>query len=328
MNSKERLQRAVAYQKVDRVPVGLFGTHVEYEEGLADYIGVSSIEEMYKKLGIDIWHCKQGLDYTKGDNFWNISEEEGPPYADITSIEEVEAHQFADINDLDATALAQEIEEHQEFAVCGGINSAIFHHYLYVCGQENALCYLKTQPEVAKAIIRKITDFFVAYLEKVLQTGQGKIDLIENCNDFGTQRSLFISAEDFREFFKPQLQLLYDKAKEYGVFYMQHSCGAITPIIPDFIEMGADILNPIQTAASNMEIAKLVEQYYSKITFYGGIDTQHLLPHGPEAKIRKEVRKVLDLFGKDGGYILSGAQGLMEDIPYQHAVAMLEENLK
>ena len=159
-----------------------------------------------------------------------------------------------------------------------------------------------------------------------MKTGKDKIDIIENCNDFGTQRSLFISREDFRYFFKPQLQRLYDKAKEYGVFYMQHSCGAISPIISDFIEMGADILNPIQTAAKNMDIKKLKEKFGDMITFYGGIDTQYLLPQGPESKIKREVREVLKLFGKKGGYILSGAQGLIEDIPFNHAVAMLKEN--
>lgn len=326
MNSKERLKKAVAYQEIDRVPAGLFGTHVEYEEGLANYIGVSSIEEMYRKLGIDIWHCKNRLNYTKGKNAWNTSEEDWPPYADISSVEEVEDHQFADIKDFDTTALAKEIEEHQEFAICGGINSAIFHNYLDLCGQENALCYLKTDPEIAKAIISKITDFWVNYLEKVLEIGQGKIDIIENCNDFGTQRSLFISTDDFRGFFKPQLQRLYNKAKEYDVLYMQHSCGAISPLIADFIEMGADILNPIQTEANGMEIEELVEQYKGKIIFYGGIDTQHLLPEGPEERIKKEVRKVLKLYNKRGGYILSGSQGLMDDIPYNHAVAMLKAN--
>lgn len=328
MDSKERVKRAVSFKGVDRIPAGLFGTHLEYEMGLAEYIGVNSIEEMYRVLGIDIWHCRTTMKYT-GDpatSFGSIIRNR--PFADVSTVEEVESYPFPNPEDFDASDLIKEIEEHQEFAVCAGIGSPIFHNYLDICGQENALCYLKTQPDVAKAIIRKITDFWEGYLKRVLESGYGMIDIIENCNDFGTQRGMFISPSDFREFFKPQLKRLYDTAKKYGVIYMQHSCGSIYPIIPDFIEMGADILNPIQVTAEGMEIEKLGREFRGKITFYGGVDTQHFLPEGPEERIREEVRKLVGLFGKEGGFILAGSQGLIDDIPYSHAVAMFEENMK
>ncbi len=327
MNSKERVKRAVGYQEVDRIPTGLFGTHTDYEKGLSKYIGVHTVEEMYRKLGVDIWHSKAKLAYTGSMDLEKKLKENPTPFAEVSSIEQVEAYVFPDPEDFDTTDYVRELSTHQEFCVCGGINSAIFHHYLGMCGQENALCYLKTQPQVAMHIIRRITDYWVAYLRKILITGIGKIDIIENCNDFGTQRSMFISPDDFRVFFKPQLKRLYDTTKEFGVLYMQHCCGAIAPIIPDFIEMGADILNPIQIAADGMEIDKLVEDFKGKITFYGGIDTQRLLPNGSLEMIREEVRKLSGIFGKGGGLILGGSQGLMEDIPFQHAFAMLDENM-
>ena len=327
MTSKERIQRAVSYQEVDRAPAGLFGTHIEYEEGLAEFIGVNSVEAMYRELGVDIWHSKVSLEYNGPGNILGVLEDHPHPFAHMTTIDEVEAFRVPDIEEFDDTKLVAHLQEHQDFAVCGGINSAIYHHYLGMCGQENGLCFLKLQPEVAKAMIRRITDFWVAWLRKVLEAGVGMIDIIENCNDFGTQRSMFISADDFREFFKPQLSRLYDTTKAYGVLYMQHSCGSIGPIIEDFIEMGADILNPIQVEANDMDIEDLVGKYKGRITFYGGIDTQQLLPHGPEKKIKGEVDKLNGLFGNGGGLILGGSQGLLEDIPYEHAVAMLEENL-
>ena len=326
MTSKERVKRAVAYEKVDRPPAGLFGTHVEYEEGLASFIGVDSVEAMYRSLGVDIWHSKVGLTYVGQGGQMGKTDENPQPFADMTSIDEVEAHPFATPDDFDATEFVEHIKAHQEFAVCGGINSAIFHHYLWMCGQENGLCLLKTDPDLAKAMIRRITDFFAGYLRKLLDAGNGMIDLIENCNDFGTQRSMFISAEDFREFFKMPIKRLCDTAKEFGALYMQHSCGSISPIIDDFIEMGADILNPIQVEADGMDLDELVRRHKGSITFYGGIDTQRLLPHGPEELIRDEVRQLKDRFGLGGGLIMAGSQGLMDDIPYSHAVAMLHEN--
>ena len=326
MISKERVKQAVAHEEGDRFPAGLFGTHIEYEEGLAQFIGVSSVEEMYRELGVDIWHSRAKLEYQGAENVWGKTEENPYPFANMTTIEEVEAHPFADPDGFDSTTFVEHLETHQEFAVCGGINSAIFHNYLDMCGQENGLCLLKTDPELSKAMIRRITDFWERYLRKVLEAGRGMIDMIENCNDFGTQRSMFISVEDFREFFKEPLTRLYNTAKEYGVLYMQHSCGAVRPIISDFIEMGADILNPIQVEADGMDIEELASKYKEKITFYGGIDTQHLLPHASEDAIRKEVRRLKSLFGNGGGLIMSGSQGLMADIPYANAVAMLDEN--
>jgi uroporphyrinogen decarboxylase len=246
----------------------------------------------------------------------------------MTTIDDVEAHPFAGPDDLDVTRFVEHVAAHQDFAVCGGINSAIFHNYLGMCGQENALCLLKTDPELAESMIRRITDYWEGYLRKLLEAGRGMVDMVENCNDFGTQRSMFISVEDFRAFFREPLTRLYNTAKEYGVLYMQHSCGSIAPIIDDFIEMGADILNPIQVEADGMDLDELVERYKGKITFYGGIDTQHLLPHGPEEAIRDEVRRLKGLFGNAGGLIMAGSQGLLDDIPYANAIAMLDENRK
>ena len=328
MTAKERVKRAVAYEEVDRPPAGLFGTHHEYEEGLAQFIGVDSVEDMYRELGVDIWHSRVGLEYKGTGNAWGKTEEKPRPFADMTTIDEVEAHPFAGTDYLDASNFIEHLKAHQEFAVCGGINSAIFHNYLDMCGQENGLCFLKTDPKLAKAMIRRITDYWEGYLRKLLEAGRGMIDLVENCNDFGTQRSMFISIDDFREFFKGPLTRLYNTAKEYGILYMQHSCGSIAPIIDDFIEMGADILNPIQVEADGMNLEELAQRYKGRITFYGGIDTQRLLPHGPEDAIRREVRRLRGLFGKEGGLIMAGSQGLLVDIPYPNAVAMLDENKK
>jgi uroporphyrinogen decarboxylase len=338
MNSVERIKNSILYKEVDRIPAGLFGTSLEYEKGLAEYLGCCCVEEMYRHLSIDVWHTGS-LVYRGGEKHYRgrkidpgkelyYERNPYPPFCDVTSVEEVEEYPFPSIDDYDETNLMKEIEAHSEFALCTGINSAIFHNYLYMCGQENGLCYIKTKPNIAHAIIRRITDFWVAYLERTLEVAAGRAVMVENCNDFGTQVSMFISPEDFRVYFRPQLQRLYDVAHKYGVFYMQHSCGAITPIIEDFIEMGADILNPIQTSADGMKLEQVVEQFYGRITFYGGIDTQYLLPNGPEEKIRDNVRKAISLFGLNGGFILSGSQGLMNDIPYAHAVAMLDPNLR
>ncbi len=338
MDCKERVKNAILYRKVDRVPAGLFGTHPDYEAGLARYVGCNTIEDMYRKLAIDVWHT-DGLTY-KGHtaNYRGREVDTGkalywernpfPPFADLTSVEQVEEYQFPTMTDYDETDLLKNIKEHEEFALCTGINSALFHNFLYMCGEMNGLCYLKSDPDIAQAIIRRITDYWVVYLDRVLEVAGKSATFVENCNDFGTQRTQFISPQDFRTFFRPQLQRLYDTAHRHGVLYMQHSCGAICPIIPDFIEMGANLLNPIQISADGMALGDVVAKFRGRIAFYGGIDTQYLLPEGPAEKIQSTVRHALSLFGLDGGFILSGSQGLMDDIPFEHAVAMLDPALR
>ncbi len=340
LSARQRVLRTIEHQEADRVPAGLFGTHPPYEQRLSEHIGTSSVEDMYRALGIDVWHCRTRLTDTvearelngQPVDRWGIpvqlsrevgyGHESGAPLAEVSSLDEVEAHPWPAASDFVAEGLAEEIKAHDDFAIVGGIGSPIFHEFSFVCGFENSLILLSTEPRVAKAIIRRITDFWLGYLRKVLEAGQGRIDIIQNCNDFGTQRSLFISPEQFREFFKPELQRLYDLTKSYGAKVMQHSCGAIAPLIPDFIEMGADILNPIQVSASGMDIAALAANYGKQTCFYGGIDTQHVLPEGPPERIEEDTRELLRLFG-DGGLILSGSQGLMDDISADHALAML-----
>lgn len=325
MNCKTRTAAAIRFQPTDRAPAGLFGTHPDYEQGLAEYIGVKTIEEMYRRLGVDVWHARTRLCFPQNNDWFH--QKNGPPFADADSIDFIREFQFMRPCEMDCDSYINELDTHSEFFICGGINSAIFHRYMDLCGQENALCLLRQDPELAQAIIDKITDFYVEYLELVLKAGAGKIDMIENCNDFGTQRSMFISVDDFRTFFKKPLKRLYDTAKKRGVFYMQHSCGSVFPIISDYIEMGADVLNPIQVLADHMSVNEIAAAFGGKITLYGGIDTQWLLPTGTSEDVRAETSRVLNLFKDKGGYILSGSQGLMDDIPFENAKAMLMENL-
>jgi len=158
----------------------------------------------------------------------------------------------------------------------------------------------------------------------LLECGKGKVDIVQNCNDFGTQNGLIMSADMFREFFKPELKRIYDLIKSYDAKVMQHSCGAVSEVIGDFIEIGADVVNPVQVTAHRMDIETLASRYGSQVTFYGGIDTQHVLPKGPVELIRHKTRETLDLFD-GGGYILAPSQGVEADIPVEHLLAMLDE---
>jgi len=340
MNSVERVRRALNFEETDRVPFGMFGSS-HTEKAISEKMGFSSVEDMYKGLGIDLWDIWFPLKYVgeqryyngeKAD-FWGIPDsvyKDGDsssqcPLADISSIEDVERYKWPDIKDFTAEGLTDVIDNHSDFAIVCGVWAPIFHNLTWLCGFENTLVNLMTEEELSLALIEKIADFWVAYTRKTLDVAKGKVHIVQNCNDFGTQASMIISPDTFRKFFKPVLKRLYDVIKEYGVKVMQHSCGSIEPIIPDLIEIGVDILNPIQVSASNMDIEFLAGKYGGKVVFYGGIDTQHVLPEGPVERIKEETRRTLQIMNKYGGYILAGSQGLEMDIPVEHIKAMYDE---
>ncbi len=344
MTAKDRVLRAVARQETDRVPFGSFGTNWADEERIRQHVGAAILEEMYREVGLDLWNIWQPLVYTgearrldgEPADFWGIpasvyrdgDSSQRCPLAEVSSVDEVEAYPWPSIGDFAPAGLDAELEAHREFAIIGGVWAPIFHNVTWLCGFENTLVNLVLQPEVSDALIRKVTDFWVAYVHKTLQHARGRIDIVENCNDFGAQSSLILSPELFRRHFRPALQRLYDAIREHGALVMQHSCGSIRSLVPDFLEMGADILNPVQVGAAGMDLEGLAADFGGKATFYGGIDTQHVLPEGPEDRIREETRRTIGLLGRDGGYILAGSQGLEPDIPVEHILVMFDEGRK
>ena len=116
--------------------------------------------------------------------------------------------------------------------------------------------------------------------------------------------------------------------KSYGVYIAFHSCGAVSEVISDFMELGIDILFPIQPKAKGMDAAALKSAFGKNLVFYGGIDVQEILPFGSVSDVRSEVRRVSDIMGREGGYILSSAHTILRDFPVENIVAMYDEGKK
>ena len=343
MNSKERVMRSIHRQDIDRIPIDITYTSQPNFDRINAYLGVHSNEEMFRTLGLDTWWIERPLIYVGGKRYFNGEEADylglSPaiyagttgdsnsqgPLKGVSSVDEVEAYPWPSIDDFDGSDLERKLDEHSDFAIIGGVWAPIFHQVAWLCGLEDTFVNLIAQPEVVEALIRHVTDFWVEYTRKTLQIAKGKIDIVENCNCFGGQTSLIMSEALFRKFMKPALKRLYAVIKEYDVTVFQHSCGAIAPIIPDFIEIGADILNPVQVSAKGMVPEVLKSLYGDKLTFCGGIDTQKVLPFGTVDEVRSEVRRMIGILGEGGGYILAGSQALEDDISVENILAMFDE---
>lgn len=141
-------------------------------------------------------------------------------------------------------------------------------------------------------------------------------------DDWGQQRGLIMGPKHWRRFIKPRVAQMYARVKEGGRYVMQHSCGAIQELFPDLVEMGLDIFNTFQPEV--MDVAWCKREFGRDLTFYGGISTQQVLPRATPGEVREVVRRMMDLVGQDGGYIVAPTHAIPRDVPPENIVAMLE----
>ena len=152
------------------------------------------------------------------------------------------------------------------------------------------------------------------------------IDAIGMTEDTGSQRSLLMNPTMWREVIKPRLKKIYGHVKAQGKYAYFHSCGHIEPIVPDLIEIGIDILQPIQPESN--DIFKLKREYGRDICFAGGISTQKTLPFGSPREVLDEVNKCLEVMAKGGGYIMAPAKPILPGVPVENAVSLINRFVK
>jgi len=187
-------------------------------------------------------------------------------------------------------------------------------------GIENFLADMGGEKEFAKKLLTTIIDKNMVMLENILANPE--IDGILLGSDWGSQRGLLMSPACWEDMIAPGEQREYDLVHSYGKDVWVHSCGDIQAIIPRLVEMGLDVLNPVQPEC--MDIVKLKDNYGDKLAFWGGISTQDTLPYGTPDEVKAEARRVRDILSKDGGYILSPSQNIQGDVPVENIMALLE----
>jgi len=155
------------------------------------------------------------------------------------------------------------------------------------------------------------------------------VDVVLVGDDLATQRGPLLSLEMYRKYVKPRQKRLYEAIKKHTrAFLFYHSCGAVTPFLEDLVEIGVDILNPVQVNASGMDPGWLKKHFGDVLSFWGGIDTQQILPYGTPDAVREEVRRRVDELAPGGGYVLCTVHHIQSDVPAENIVAMYEEAIR
>jgi uroporphyrinogen decarboxylase len=196
--------------------------------------------------------------------------------------------------------------------------TALFERACAVRNYQNILCDLILEEDFTNELLEKITEYTVNVAKQYVRCGVtcGRLG-----DDYGTQRGMLFSPDIWRKMFKPRLKRIIDVYKDAGLPVILHSCGDIRPIIADLIEIGVDVLNPVQPEA--MPIEELAEKYGDKLTFYGGIPTQSILPDGTEEDIYNEVKRVINILGKKNGYIISTGIAITSNVPLENVRALI-----
>jgi len=257
------------------------------------------------------------------------------PLSNARTLRDIEAHPWP--NPDDPTPFeglgekAKKLRENTEYALVGhpGFSTSIFQTACGVRGYTNFLIDLVKRKELAHAVLQIITEIQIKRMKRYLQEVGPYLDVVCVGDDFCHQRGPLMSLQIFREIIKPYLQKYYETIKSFTPAKLHlHSCGAVHHILDDLIDIGVDIINPVQVSAEGMDPAWLKKRFGAKIVFWGGIDTQNILPYGSAEDVRREVRKITKILGENGGYVLSAVHNIQADVPPENIVAMFDEAYK
>ncbi len=195
---------------------------------------------------------------------------------------------------------------------------------MYMRGVEAILMDIAINPELAAAIISRISGFYIEYLARILDAANGQLDVVLTGDDFGAQNGLLIAPEAWRGFLMPGFRAYMDIIHAHGAISMHHTCGAVAELIPDLIDCGLDVLQSIQPDATGMDFERLISEYGGRLAFHGGISVQQTMPRGTSADVRAAVKRMADSARGRGGYIFCTAHNIQADTPPENTRALVE----
>lgn len=368
MNYRDRFEATLKHKTVDRVPFDLSGTaltSVEYPQSIDKLRQLLGLSEKYdgwyrkfderilqyldidfRRVG-DILEPESPLACKASENeftdCWGVTRVFTGLYWDIknpplkgASVDDLERYPWPRAEKIDMKKIdeyreqARKLYNETDYVICAEHPVfGVLELGCWMCGFDDFLLRMALEPE----FVNKFFDKVLEYQKNVIDIYYGAvgeyIHVTTSGDDFGTQTGPFISPDMFAQLVKPYYKERISYTKKFtNAYYFHHTCGSVYSLIPHLIDAGVDILNPIQPGAKDMEPEKLKKAYGDLITFWGGIDTQHVLPQGTTQDVKEEVNKVLHAMTDRGGYILAPAHNIQPDVPVENIVAMFEAGSK
>ncbi|MCF7853312.1 MAG: hypothetical protein K9N51_00830 [Candidatus Pacebacteria bacterium] len=356
MNNRETLMRAIRREPPkDRIPY-TYEARAESDarfrqylglgadKSVAEHFGCNNFTSLWSGLGagpslpertarnrtdepgvsVDIWGCRRERIQAGSAVYSEVTHH---PLANAETIADVEAYDWPTPDEVVfpevpagfdlGTWKADKVVLEMGFIGPFGVPWAMV-------GLEKMMLDLALNPGLIEAVVANVEAFTLGCLDIIFRKYPGAVDLIGSGDDYGTQNGLLISNDMIGQFFMPSLKRHYDLGKKHGAMGYHHCCGAIFDMIPQLIEAGVNVLNPIQTSAAGMDPARIKKAYGKDLCFHGGIDIQQTLVTGTPEDVRAEVRSRIETLGPEG-YILAPSHTLQPDTPPENLVAMYDE---
>jgi len=337
MTPKERWLAVLRREKPDRVPMDYWATG-EATEKVMKHLGCADRGEMFRRLhidnvcgvgaryvgpqppaGEDIWGCRhQSVDYGTGV----YSECIYHPLAKYETLDELQrGYTWPNPDWWDYSGIPDQVNE--DHPVQGG-GSEPFLLYKSLRGMEQAYMDLVLHPDIVHFCLDKLFGLAYENTRRIYEAIPGKVIITYVAEDLGSQESLLISREHIHEFLLPRMKRIMDLAHQAGAYVFHHTDGAAREILPDLIEAGIDVLNPIQWRCKGMEREGLKRDFGDRLIFHGGVDNQYTLPFGSVKEVRQEVIDDLRILGAGGGYILAPCHNIQAVSPPENIVTMYD----
>ena len=274
---------------------------------------------LYDEWGITWKHLGEGQHFINHDGpFYGLE-----PHPDLVE-------KFAWPDPLDPgrfRTLRSQAQTHRartDAAVILVLGVGLIHQIQFMRGYASSLEDLIVAQDFVRAFMERYADFWVRMTERALLEVGDLVDLAMFGDDLGTQRGPVMNPTLYRRLIKPYHARMVLAVKRFKKPVLLHSCGSVAAFIPDLIEAGFDALHPIQVSAKDMDTAKLKREFGRDITFWGGVDTQRVLPLGTPQEVKEEVRRRIADLGPGGGYVLGAVHNIQAEVPVENILAMFE----
>lgn len=362
MTHRERVVAALSHNQPDRIPIDLGSTRdssivVEGYERLKDHFGIESEtvltsrmmqvvdvdERVLNELDIDtrgVFPAAPPDVPLKGGGYrdeWGVERVKPPgshyydqvsfPLSGPISLRDILGYPWPDphhaVRRAGLKERVREIREKTDCAAVLNLQSGFVHTSQYLRGFEDWFTDMAGDRMLISALFDAVLEVSLEICRQFLQEVGSEVDVLMTSDDLGLQDGLMVSPETYRELIKPRhrkyFQLMHGLSPA-KVFF--HSCGSVADIVDDLVEIGVDVLNPVQVSARGMEPRRLKARYGGRLAFWGAIDTQHVLPHGGPEDVKAEVERRIEELGEGGGYILGAVHNIQPDVPLQNLLYM------
>lgn len=364
MTHRERVLTALAHEEPDRVPIDLGSTRnssivLNGYLRLKEHFGVSGPtvltnrmmqsvdvdEQVLQALDIDVRGIYPGgpppviLDDNRYRDEWGVErvrsgegqyfDQVAFPLSGSITTADIARYPWPDPDNPAWTRGLKErvrrLREQSDCAIVLNLPSPCVHTSQYLRGFEDWFVDFASDRRLLACLFDAVLEVSLSVCRNILREVGEDVDVLMTADDLGLQNGLMVSPAAYRELIKPRHEKFIRQMHEMSpAKVLFHSCGSVADIMDDLVEIGVEILNPVQVSAAGMEPSALKRKWGNRLSFWGAIDTQHVLPYGSVADVEAEVERRIEQLGRGGGYVLGAVHNIQPDVPMENVLAMFQ----